>query len=84
MSSTASATNRQAGVVAAASEQTSTNVQAVASATEELSSSIAEIGRQVTQSTEIAARAVEPNPFFEPDFVMMLITPPSVLPFSAE
>ena len=40
MSSTASATNRQAGVVAAASEQTSTNVQTVASATEELTSSI--------------------------------------------
>jgi methyl-accepting chemotaxis protein len=59
MSSTASATNRQAAVVATASEQTSTNVQAVASATEELTSSISEIGRQVTQSTEIAARAVE-------------------------
>ena len=59
MSSTASATNRQAGVVAAASEQTSTNVQTVASATEELTSSISEIGRQVAQSTEIAARAVE-------------------------
>jgi methyl-accepting chemotaxis protein len=59
MSSTAAATNRQAGVVASASEQTSTNVQAVASATEELTSSISEIGRQVTQSTEIAARAVE-------------------------
>jgi methyl-accepting chemotaxis protein len=59
MSSTASATNRQAGVVAAASEQTSTNVQTVASATEELTSSISEIGRQVTQSTEIAARAVD-------------------------
>ncbi len=59
MSSTASATNRQAGIVAAASEQTSTNVQTVASATEELTSSISEIGRQVAQSTEIAARAVE-------------------------
>lgn len=59
MSSTASATNRQAAVVAAASEQTSTNVQTVASATEELTSSIAEIGRQVTQSTAIAARAVD-------------------------
>jgi methyl-accepting chemotaxis protein len=59
MSSTASATNRQAAVVAAASDQTSTNVQTVASATEELTSSISEIGRQVTQSTEIAARAVE-------------------------
>jgi methyl-accepting chemotaxis protein len=59
MSATASATNRQAGVVAAASEQTSTNVQTVASATEELTSSIGEIGRQVTQSTAVAARAVE-------------------------
>jgi methyl-accepting chemotaxis protein len=59
MSSTASATNRQAAVVATASDQTSTNVQTVASATEELTSSISEIGRQVTQSTEIAARAVE-------------------------
>ena len=59
MSSTAAATNRQAAVVAAASEQTSTNVQTVASATEELTSSISEIGRQVAQSTEIAARAVE-------------------------
>jgi methyl-accepting chemotaxis protein len=59
MSSTATATNRQAGVVAAASEQTSANVQTVASATEELTSSISEIGRQVAQSTEIAARAVE-------------------------
>ena len=59
MTSTATATNRQAAVVAAASEQTSTNVQTVATATEELTSSIAEIGRQVAQSTEIAARAVE-------------------------
>ena len=59
MSSTAAATNRQAAVVAAASEQTSTNVQTVASATEELTSSISEIGRQVAQSTEIAARAVD-------------------------
>jgi methyl-accepting chemotaxis protein len=59
MSSTAAATNRQAGVVAAASEQTSANVQTVASATEELTTSVSEIGRQVAQSTEIAARAVE-------------------------
>jgi methyl-accepting chemotaxis protein len=59
MSSTASATNRQAAVVAAASEQTSTNVQTVASATEELTSSISEIGRQVAQSTAVAARAVD-------------------------
>lgn len=59
MTSNADASNRQAAVVAAASEQTSSNVQAVASATEELTSSIGEIGRQVAQSTEIAARAVE-------------------------
>jgi methyl-accepting chemotaxis protein len=58
MSSTAEATDRQAGVVATASQQTSSNVQTVASATEELTSSISEIGRQVAQSTEIAARAV--------------------------
>jgi methyl-accepting chemotaxis protein len=59
MTSTASQTNSQAAVVAAASQQTSTNVQTVASATEELTSSISEIGRQVAQSTEIAARAVD-------------------------
>jgi methyl-accepting chemotaxis protein len=59
MSETAGATNRQAAVVAAASSQTSGNVQTVASATEELTSSISEISRQVAQSTEIAGRAVE-------------------------
>ena len=59
MSSTAETTNRQAGLVASASERTSGNVQMVASATEELTSSISEIGRQVAQSTEIAARAVD-------------------------
>jgi methyl-accepting chemotaxis protein len=59
MFETAGATNRQSAVVAAASEQTSTNVQTVASATEQLTSSIAEISRQVAQSTEIAARAVD-------------------------
>jgi methyl-accepting chemotaxis protein len=59
MSSTATATNHQAAIVAGASEQTAVNVQTVASATEELTSSIQEIGRQVTQSTQIAARAVD-------------------------
>jgi methyl-accepting chemotaxis protein len=59
MFETAGTTNSQAAAVAAASGQTSTNVQTVASATEELTSSISEIGRQVTQSTEIAARAVD-------------------------
>ena len=59
MSATASATNRQAAIVADASQQTAMNVQTVASATEELTSSIQEIGRQVTQSTHIATRAVD-------------------------
>jgi methyl-accepting chemotaxis protein len=59
MLSTATANNRQAGIVAGASEQTSANVQMVASATEELTSSITEISRQVAQSAEISARAVE-------------------------
>ncbi|KIZ40193.1 MULTISPECIES: methyl-accepting chemotaxis protein [Rhodopseudomonas] len=59
MSSTATTTDRQAGLVAGASEQTSSNVQMVASATEELTSSITEISRQVAQSAQISARAVE-------------------------
>jgi methyl-accepting chemotaxis protein len=59
MLSSATANNRQAGIVADASEQTSANVQMVASATEELTSSITEISRQVAQSAEISARAVE-------------------------
>jgi methyl-accepting chemotaxis protein len=59
MSSTAAATDRQAGVVASASQQTSANVQTVASATEELTSSITEISRQVAQSAQISARAVD-------------------------
>ena len=59
MSSTAEETTRQASAVAAASEQTTTNVQTVAAATEEMSSSVGEIGRQVSQSTEIAKRAVD-------------------------
>ena len=59
LSSTASTANRQAAVVAGASQQTAVNVQTVASATEELTSSIQEIGRQVSQSTAVAARAVD-------------------------
>jgi methyl-accepting chemotaxis protein len=45
-------------VVAAASEEASTNVQSVASATEELSSSITEISRQVQESARMASDAV--------------------------
>lgn len=45
-------------MVAAASEEASTNVQSVASATEELSSSITEISRQVQESARVASEAV--------------------------
>jgi len=58
MSATAEETTKQAGAVAAASEESAANVQTVASATEELSSSIAEISRQVSHSSQIAATAV--------------------------
>ena len=46
-------------VVAAASEEASTNVQSVASATEELSSSVNEISRQVQESARMANEAVD-------------------------
>ena len=58
MSETTSETTRQAADVAGAVETASVNVQTVASAAEELSASVGEIGRQVTQSSEIADRAV--------------------------
>jgi methyl-accepting chemotaxis protein len=58
MSATAGEASQQATTVAAVAEQASANVQTVAAATEELSSSVSEIGRQVTQSTEIAGQAV--------------------------
>ncbi|MBK1695921.1 methyl-accepting chemotaxis protein [Rhodovibrio salinarum] len=59
MSSIAEETSAQAGVVAAAAEESSSNVETVASATEELTASIDEINTQVTQSTKMAATAVE-------------------------
>ncbi len=58
LSTTAEETSRQSTVVAAASEEASTNVQTVASAAEELSASVSEISRQVSQSAEIAGKAV--------------------------
>jgi methyl-accepting chemotaxis protein len=58
MSTTAGEASLQATTVAAVAEQASANVQTVAAATEELTSSVSEIGRQVTQSTEIAGQAV--------------------------
>ena len=48
-----------AAAAAAASAQASANVQSVASATSEVGASIEEIGRQVQQSTKIAAEAVK-------------------------
>jgi methyl-accepting chemotaxis protein len=59
MQATAEETNTQSTAVAAASEQASSNVQTVAAATEELSRSIEEISRRVTESTNVATRAVE-------------------------
>ncbi|MBE0533143.1 MAG: HAMP domain-containing protein [Rhodospirillales bacterium] len=58
MTATARNTAVQVGDVAGAVERTSVNVQTVASAAEELSGSIAEIGRQVTQASQIASAAV--------------------------
>jgi len=46
-------------MVAAASEEASTNVQSVASATEQLSSSVNEISRQVQESARMATAAVD-------------------------
>ena len=59
MSSLANECQQRATAVASASEEASSNVQTVATAAEELSSSISEIGRQVTQSSEVSARAVQ-------------------------
>ena len=58
MSCIASDTESHVLSVARASEGASDNVQAVAAATEELTASIAEIGRQMAGSTEMAERAV--------------------------
>ena len=48
----------RAATVGAASESSSNNVGTVAAAAEELSSSVAEISRQVARSSEIASKAV--------------------------
>jgi methyl-accepting chemotaxis protein len=58
MSSTADQSNSLVSVVASAAEETSVNVQTVSAGTEQLSSSIAEIGRQVVTSADIARKAV--------------------------
>jgi len=58
MTSTADQVSRQAAAVASGSEEASANVHNVASASEELTASINEIGRQSSNSTRIAGKAV--------------------------
>ncbi|ABD06031.1 methyl-accepting chemotaxis sensory transducer [Rhodopseudomonas palustris HaA2] len=58
LASTAERSQQLTSVVAAASEEASTNVQSVASATEEMASSVNEISRQVQDSSRIATEAV--------------------------
>jgi methyl-accepting chemotaxis protein len=59
LNSTAVRAQELATMVAAASEEASTNVQSVASATEEMSSSVNEISRQVQASARMATDAVD-------------------------
>jgi methyl-accepting chemotaxis protein len=59
LTSTAERSQQLTTMVAAASEEASTNVQSVASATEEMASSVNEISRQVQQSSTIANAAVD-------------------------
>jgi methyl-accepting chemotaxis protein len=59
LTNSSAASQDLSAVVAAASEETSANVQSVATATEEMASSINEIGRQVADSNRIANEAVE-------------------------
>ncbi|UZE48197.1 methyl-accepting chemotaxis protein [Rhodopseudomonas sp. P2A-2r] len=58
LTSTAERSEKMTTLVAAASEEASTNVQSVASATEEMASSVNEISRQVQDSARIAGEAV--------------------------
>lgn len=59
LTSTAERSQQLTTMVAAASEEASTNVQSVASSTEEMTSSINEISRQVQESARIASAAVD-------------------------
>jgi methyl-accepting chemotaxis protein len=59
LTSTAQRAQELTTMVAAASEEASTNVQSVASATEELTSSVTEISRQVQESARMANEAVD-------------------------
>ena len=59
MSATADQSSALVSAVGSAAEETAVNVQTVSSGTDELSSSIAEIGRQVVNSAQIARKAVD-------------------------
>ena len=59
MNVTAGSTSEQAATVAAAAEEASVNVETVAAAAEQLSNSITEIGRQVSNSSDVAKAAVD-------------------------
>ena len=59
LTATAERAQQVTTMVAAASEEATTNVQSVASATEELSSSVNEISRQVQESARMAGEAVD-------------------------
>jgi methyl-accepting chemotaxis protein len=58
LQNTAEATENLTATVTSASEDASGNVQSVAGSTEELTSSVNEVGRQVQESSQIAAEAV--------------------------
>jgi methyl-accepting chemotaxis protein len=58
MRQVAETTKERAGQAAAAADSASMNVQSVSDAVEELTKSVSEIGAQVTNSSEVAARAV--------------------------
>jgi methyl-accepting chemotaxis protein len=58
LSTSTETTRALSGKVTAVSSETSANVQTVASATDEMAASVAEIGRQVQESSRIAAEAV--------------------------
>lgn len=59
MSGMATEASHRAGHIAAATEQTSANVQTVATATEELAASVAEISRQVALASGISEAAMQ-------------------------
>jgi methyl-accepting chemotaxis protein len=54
-----SGTQQRAGAVASGAEEAAVNIQTVAAASEELTASISEIGRQVTQASQVAKTAAQ-------------------------